>query len=177
MKGQHMKTLISTLALVATTTTAMAGSFSYTDMEAGDVLKSESGWSLSMQDDGLFTVTSPISGDCLNGGSCHFKRFADLEASDVRGIENFNMDNVEYIDMMRMMSEPTWAEQFEANDNSLKVMNRGGSVRVIVDLGDGMVEVRKNTDRGGRITWNESKVHTLEFAIEELQNRKYSVAK
>ena len=170
MKGQHMKTLISTLALVATTTTAMAGSFSYTDMEAGDVLKSESGWSLSMQDDGLFTVTSPIVGN-------HFKRFADLEAGDVRGIENFNMDNVEYIDMMRMMSEPTWAEQFEANDNSLKVMNRSGSTRVIVDLGDGMVEVRKNTDRGGRITWNGSKVHTLEFAIEELQDRKYSVAK
>ena len=49
-----MKTLISTIALIATTSTAMAGSFSYTDMEPGDVLKSESGWSLYMEADGEF---------------------------------------------------------------------------------------------------------------------------
>ena len=165
-----MKTLISTIALIATSSAAMAGSFSYKDMEAGDVLKSESGWSLSMQDDGLFTVTSPIVGH-------HFKRYPDLAASEIRGIDNFNMNNVEYIDMMRMMSEPTWADQFAANDNSLKVMNRGGAVRVIIDLGDGMVEVRKDNDRGGVIRWNGDRTHTLETAIEELQSRKYSVAK
>ena len=86
------------------------------------------------------------------------------------------MDNEEYIDMMRMMSEPTWADQFAANDNSLKVMNRHGAVRIIIDLGDGMVEVRKDNDRGGIIRWNGDRVHTLATAIDQLQDRKYSVA-
>ena len=70
----------------------------------------------------------------------------------------------------------SWEDVYSDQGDFLQASNKWGATRVIVPVGnDGMVEVRKDNEEGGIIRWNGSKVHTLEFAIEELQKRKYDL--
>ena len=69
----------------------------------------------------------------------------------------------------------SWEDVYADQDDYLAVENKWGATRVIIPVGnDGMVEVRKNNEEGGVIRWNGDRVHTLEFAIEELGRRGYT---
>ena len=82
-------------------------------------------------------------------------------------------DNIEY---QAKAAGVSWEDVYSDQDDFLQATNKWGATRVIVPVGnDGMVEVRKDNEEGGIIRWGGSKVHTLEFAIEELQRRKYDL--
>ena len=179
-----MKTIISTIAIVAATATA---SFAQTvdryDVNDFTTVGTACNYSGSGAISSVFNTFAEEAGfDRSADRNAYINIEVDIdeamEALSDHGhcgtVVLAGPDRYAPISHAGMSGEELMEAVIESGD-VLKFVNKWGATRYLATVTDELVEVRKDSLNGSKITWNGDKIHTAEFAIWELLGRGYKI--